>query len=75
MLLIEVQGSPQQKNAAVDCGVVVLLIIKKYFEQKRIIREVAERELIDMRTDIVETLLNWSKDIPYYVDQLRKKRR
>lgn len=58
-----------------DCGVVVLFVITRYFEQKPVFKSVAPAELVAMRARIVETLLGWGDGKPYFADQLRKKRR
>lgn len=68
------ENAPQQKSASVDCGVAVLYVISKYFEQQPVVKKVAEDELDAMRTNIVETLLNWAKGQSYYVGQLKKRR-
>lgn len=62
--IIEDVNAPQQNRTSVDCGVAVLYIIKRYYEQESIIKELAETELTAMRTDIVETFLNWAKGQP-----------
>lgn len=53
----------------------MLLIIKKYYEQKLISKELSENEQDDLHTEIVDTLMTWSRDKPYCIHQLRKKRR
>lgn len=73
--IIEVDDTPQQRGNSVDCGVAVLYIIWKYFEQIPITKAMGEEDLPEMRTEIIKTLLNWAKHRDYYEDHLMKRRR
>ncbi|KAL7148757.1 hypothetical protein ABFS83_06G200700 [Erythranthe nasuta] len=48
-----------KKDDSVDCGVVVVYLIKKLFEQQPIIKDEVESEIPAMRTEIVKTFLHW----------------
>lgn len=56
--IIEVEDTPQQRGSSVDCGVAVLYIIRQYYEQVPITKEIGESELLEIRTEIVMTFLN-----------------
>lgn len=70
----QIVDTPQQ-DGGMDCGVVVLLLMKKFFQQISITQKECEKELPHMRTEIVRTILNWGNGREYVADQLRKKRR
>lgn len=57
--------APQQYANSVDCGVVVLYIIREFFRHKLILRSEAEDGVRIMRTEIVEALVNYSSDEQY----------
>lgn len=73
--IIVVEDTPQQRGSSVDCGVAVLYVIRQYFHQIPVTRDMGESELPEMRSDIVKTLLNWANGRAYYEDQLMKRRR
>lgn len=56
--IIEVEDTPHQSGNSVDCGVAVMYIVRQYFEQVPIIKEIGESELPKMR----------AKEKDYYED-------
>lgn len=73
--LIPTDNAPQQSCTSVDCGAVVLYIVDRCYKQEPIENDIGEEYLSEMRTKIVDTLLNWGDARSYFVDQLKKKRR
>lgn len=55
--IIEDSNAPQQSINSVDCGVVVLWVITRYYEQMPVFKNVSKSELVAMRAKIVQTQL------------------
>lgn len=53
-----VHDAPQQEPGSLDCGLFVLYIIRQYFKQQQVVKDIADVEVKNMRTEVVQAILH-----------------
>lgn len=67
--IILIEDAPQQECGSVDCGVVVLYIIKQFFTNEPVLKKVAERDMKKHASQYGCHFLHWGRDAEHEMNK------